>query len=215
MRCTKPKHLIVDERHAMNTDLDLVTAYMNEGDVDSDQLTAARATLQDAITAELRHAPTRRPSGMRPSAHALRRPVVRWSLSIAAALLVVALIVSQVLPSPKTTTSQAAAAQLDRLADVVTPVPALSAGQWYQSQLRGVVSVSISSVGTTPTPDAQASLPMTSEEWSNATGATCQSEQMGTAISPPQPAPRPGRHSASPTPRRINPRRAVAPGRRQ
>ena len=181
MRRTKREHLIVDERHAMNADLDLVTAYMNEGDVDLEQLTSARVALQDAIAAELRDTATGKPSDVRRRGPIHRRPLVRWSLSVVAALLVATLIATQVLPSPKATTSQAAAAQLDRLADAVAPVPVLSAGQWYKSRLQGVVSVSISSVGTTPIPDAQASLPKTSEEWSNATGATCESEQLGTA----------------------------------
>jgi hypothetical protein len=47
----------------------------------------------------------------------------------------------------------------------------------------GALSADVSSagVGGTPTPDAQASIPIASEVWSNSTNATCASQQLGTA----------------------------------
>jgi hypothetical protein len=164
----------------MNSDLDLVTAYMNDEDGDVAPLTSARSALHDAIAAELRKGATKPTRTTKPG-HTRRRPVVRWSLGVATAAAVVAFAGVEVLPSPRTTTSEAAAAQIDRLADAATPVPPLAPGQWYQSELQGAVSLSVSSVGTTPTPDAQASIPLTSEEWSNATGAGCTSQQFGRA----------------------------------
>jgi hypothetical protein len=163
----------------MTTDLDLIRDYMNEEDVDSDHLTSARATLQNAIAAEM-NAATKRPASAR-SRPLRRNPVLQWSLGVAAVVVAAAILVPQILPSSNARTSEAAAAQIDRLADAVAPMPALSAGQWYQSRFEGVVSVDVGSVGSTPTPEAQAALPLTSEEWSNATGATCTSQQFGAA----------------------------------
>jgi hypothetical protein len=92
-------------------------------------------------------------------------------------------LVLQVLPTSKTAPSVAAAAQISQLADSVQPLPSLQAGQWSTYQMRGALFADVSSagVGGTPTPEAQASIPIAFEVWSNSTNATCTSQQLGTA----------------------------------
>jgi hypothetical protein len=90
-------------------------------------------------------------------------------------------LILQVLPTSKTATPVAAAEQISQLADSVQPSPPLQAGQWSTYQMRGDLSADVGSVGGTPTPDAQASIPVAFEVWSNSTNATCTSQQLGTA----------------------------------
>ena len=105
----------------------------------------------------------------------------RWSVGVAAAVVVCAVLILQVLPTSKTATSMAAAEQISQLADSVQPSPPLQAGQWSTYQMQGTLSADVGSVGGTPTPNAQASIPVAFEVWSNSTDATCTSQQLGAA----------------------------------
>ncbi len=100
-------------------------------------------------------------------------------MTVAAAA--IAVVILQVVPSSNVATPEAAAAEISRLADAVQPAPPLLPGQWYQYQLQGSLSADVSTVGNTPTPDADASIPVSIGQWSNATGAVCTSQQFGTA----------------------------------
>jgi hypothetical protein len=99
---------------------------------------------------------------------------------VAAALL----LVLQLLPTAKSTTPlSAAAAQLSRLVDSVKPLPPLQAGQWSSYQLHGDLTATVD-IDTTPQTDSAASIPISVTEWSNSTGASCTSQQLGTASFP-------------------------------
>lgn len=166
----------------MSIELELVQYYMNGEDVPASELLIARRILDKAIASEI---------GLDDRGDALVRAsrkrggrynrFARRSVGVAAAAAACAVLVLQVLPTSKTAPSIAAAAQISQLADSVQPSPALQAGQWSTYQMQGALSADVSMVGESPTPDAQASIPIASEVWSNSTNATCASQQFGTA----------------------------------
>ena len=71
--------------------------------------------------------------------------------------------------------SQAAAAELHRLADNAAnqPVIQLGSGQWLQSEQDVSFFAEVSQVGSTPTPEARATVSATLKEWSNSVGESC------------------------------------------
>ena len=166
----------------MTDELDLVSDYLRADDGAPTDLARARSILDDAIRAEVPPEPPedRAPAPMRRPG---RRSKVRSRLVVAgsAAVVASAVLIVQVVPTSGTHPPVAAAAQISRLADAVQPAPALQPGQWSSVQMTGEVLASIGTVGTTKTPDAQASIPLSFGVWSNATGTTCTSEQFGTA----------------------------------
>ncbi len=166
----------------MSSELDLVRNYMNADNVSPDELSVARSILEDAISAEVElDRPSDRPAlpeiGDRRRSHRL----ARWSVVVTVAAAAIAILILQVIPTSKVTTSDAAAAVISRLADAVQPVPPLLAGEWNQYQLRGVLSIDVNTVGKTPTPNASASIPISIGAWSNSTSVLCTSQQFGTA----------------------------------
>jgi hypothetical protein len=166
----------------MSTEIDLVHDYMNAPDVSADELPVARSILEEAISAEIGpdHRSDMPVSATRRDRRRSRR-MVRWSVGVTVAAAAFALLVLQVVPASKVTTSEATRAEIARLADSVQPAPPLQPGQWYQYQLQGALSADVSTVGNTPTPNAKASIPIAIGEWSNSTGAICTSQQFGTA----------------------------------
>jgi hypothetical protein len=166
----------------MSTEMDLVHDFMNAVDVSAEELPVARSILEDAICLEVGH-DQRGDAATRVGRRNRRRSrrLARWSIGVTVAAAAIAALILQVAPTSKVTTSEAAAAEIARLADAVQPAPALLAGQWYQYKLQGVLSAHVSTVGNTPTPNAQASIPIAIGQWSNSTGAICTSQQFGTA----------------------------------
>jgi hypothetical protein len=74
-------------------------------------------------------------------------------------------------------TSEAAAAQLHRLADNAANQPALQLAndQWLHSKQEVSFFAQVSQVGSTPTPDAQATVRAAIQEWANGVGESCTS----------------------------------------
>lgn len=166
----------------MSIEEEVVQYYVNGEDVPASELLVARRILDKAIASEIglddpRDALLRasRKRGGRYNRIAFR------SVGVAAAVAACAVLVLQVFPTSKTAPTIAAAAQISQLADSVQPLPSLQAGQWSTYQMQGALSADVSSVGGTPTPGAQASIPIAFEVWSNSTNATCTSQQLGSA----------------------------------
>jgi len=166
----------------MSSELDLVQDFMNVDDVPATELVGARSVFDEAIRSESQPdsagvgavGPNHRP-------WRLSRRRTGWVVAALAAVAAGALLIVQVVPTPKTRPPVAAAAQISHLAAAVQPTPLLQAGQWSSYQLTGLLTASVSTVGKTPTPNAQASIPIGLQVWSNSTGTTCTSQQFGTA----------------------------------
>ena len=165
------------------TELDLVRDFMSELDGSEPELGAASAALDEAIAVEggggggeeVGHVLARPPERSRRPRRSLR-----WGIgvTVVAAASVVAVLV--VVPTTKAPESEAAAAEIARLAETVQPVPPLSAGQWYQYQLQGELSANVTS-GTKAAPvSSTANIPIAIGEWANSTSAVCTSQQFGT-----------------------------------
>ena len=164
----------------MSSEVDLVVTYMNGDNVSPDELPIAWSILEDAIAVEVERG--RRgdmPTSPRRTDRRTRR-LARWSVVATLAAAAIAVLILQVVPTSNDTTSEAAGAVISRLAADAQTVPPLLHGQWYQYQLRGVLSAEVSSVGKTPTPNAKASIPFSLGSWSNST-SVCNSQQFGTA----------------------------------
>ena len=156
----------------MSSELELVQAYMAGGD-DEPELSGARAILNEAMAAE--------DATMKPRTRSRSR---RWAIRLSVvgtAAAASAVLILQLVPTGTTNTPVAAAAQLARLAGAAPPAPALRAGQWSTYRMQGVVTAQITTVGTLPTPAAAATIPLSSQVWSDATGSTCTSQEFGTA----------------------------------
>jgi hypothetical protein len=114
-----------------------------------------------------------------------RRPVIRVCVGGAVAAVVAAVLILQPTPTSKVKAPEAAAAEITRIADVAQPVPPLAPGQWYDYQLQGVLLANVSNGAKTPggppINPAQASVPITLEEWVNSTSGVCTSQELGTA----------------------------------
>ncbi len=167
----------------MSEELELLSDYLREGGATPVQLDGARSVLDQAIRSEMErsHAPGREPEhGHRDR----RRPKLHRNVLIAAvvALVVAAVPILLTFSKPKNQPHLAAAAKISQLADVVRPTHVLAPGQWSSLQLTGELLASVGSVGSTKTPDAVASVPVTIGVWSNSTGTTCTSQQFGTAM---------------------------------
>jgi hypothetical protein len=167
----------------MSTEIDLVRAFMDESDeTQLFDLLVARSALNDAIQLEV--ALTGAEPADRPQRHSvrpLRRRLIRLGvgLSVAAALVAVAVVVAPTSQTPAR--HQSASAIIGRLADYAQPLPALGAGQWYQYQLQGEMSAQVTS-GTKASPvNATANIPIAIGDWSSSSGAVCASEQFGNA----------------------------------
>ncbi|HEX3794802.1 MAG TPA: hypothetical protein VHV57_09910 [Acidimicrobiales bacterium] len=166
----------------MSNELDLVHDFMNGDDVPATELVGARSILDEAIRSEgLPDSAGVVDAGLTHRAWRLSRRRTGWVVATVAAVAAGALIIVQVVPTPKTRPPVAAAAQISHLAAAVQPTPLLQAGQWSSYQLTGLLTASVSTVGKTPTPNAQASIPIGLQVWSNSTGTTCTSQQFGTA----------------------------------
>jgi len=166
----------------MSVELELLSRYINERSADAGQLDRARSVLDEAIFLEKEQ---RSPSELEAERGHRGRGTskVRRNGLIAAAVAVAAA-AALILPALSMSKSHAPMTTVDKitqLADVVQPKPALAPGQWSSLQLTGELLASVGSVGSTKTPDAQASLPVTIAVWSNTTGTTCTSQQFGTA----------------------------------
>ncbi len=163
----------------MSTELELVHDYMGDVEVEDSELLAAWSILDSAISEERDVQAGAVPMARRTTARRSRR-VVRWSAGITAIAATI-LLTLQVLPASKTDTpASAAAAQIAKQVDSVRPHPPLLAGQWSSYQLRGDLTANVE-VQTKPPTTTSASVPFDVSEWSNATGASCTSQQLGTA----------------------------------
>jgi len=80
-------------------------------------------------------------------------------------------------------TSEAAAAQLREIAANAASQPALQLGngQWLLTDQQVSFFAQVSQVGSTPTPEAQATVSATIKEWSNSLGQSCASSTSGPA----------------------------------
>lgn len=166
----------------MTTELDLVRDFMNEphGPEAEPGLGRARAALDAAIAAEggAQAEPDRGRVPVRTRTRSRRS--LRWGIgvaAVAAASIVAALVV---VPTSQKSGTEAAAAEIARLAEAVQPVPPLSAGQWYQYQLQGELSANVTSGTKTAPITSNANIPIAIGEWANATTAVCTSQQFGT-----------------------------------
>jgi len=167
----------------MNTELDLLSDYMNSEEVEAAELVMARSILDGAIAAELAgEGQALIPIRLTRKRRLVSRRRLQAVTGVAAAIAVGVVLTFQLLPSSKPDSSIAAAAQISQLAESVPTTPPLQAGQWSTYKMQGVLGANVSDVGKTPTPGAQASIPIELEAWSNSTGGTCTSEQFGTAI---------------------------------
>ena len=177
----------------MNTEVDLVRAFMAVEAATSDELGRARTVLDDAIAQEQRQEEERQEEQQQDVAatggalvHSRSRRFrrsVRWAIPLAVSAAVVAAI-AVVAPSARTPTAPAAAAEIARLADAVAPVPALAPGQWYQYQLEGVLTANVTSGTKTAPINATATIPIDIGAWSNSTQAICTSEEFGMVTFP-------------------------------
>ncbi len=159
----------------MTLELDLVRHYYLAGEEPpAHELGDARAVLETAIAAE---AVARR----RPPRRARARRLARWGTVAAASTAACAVLVLQLVPASKGSTPIAAAAELAHLADVAQQAPTVQPGEWATYRMQGELDAHVETVGKTPTPDAKANVPLLFEVWSNSTGATCTSQQFGTA----------------------------------
>ncbi len=166
----------------MREELELLSDYLSGRSATPAQLDGARSVLDEAIRSEM----ARSNAAEQESEHGQRdrrRSKLHRNVLISA---VVALAAVAVLILPTFSTSIAhphiaAATKISQLAGVVQPTPALAPGQWSSLQLTGELLASVGSVGSTKTPDAKASVPVTIGVWSNSTGTTCTSQQFGTA----------------------------------
>jgi hypothetical protein len=166
----------------MTNELDLLRDYINGEDASHVQLDKARSALNEAIRSEIASRPS--PASKTDSEQASGRTSKVGRRLVVVALATVAataVLIFQVTPGSKEHASIAAAAQISKLAASVQPTPPLQPGQWSSLQMTGQLLASVSSVGSTKTPDAQASVPVTIGVWSNTTGTTCTSQQFGTA----------------------------------
>lgn len=165
----------------MSIELDLVQQYLNDGaSVTADDLPNARGIL-DALISEASQASEAEVS--KATRRGRRRTWRRVGLSVGVAALVLAITVLVVRPNPVTKPRRAVTAsmQIDRLADAVKSAPPLQPGQWSTVEMTGQLSAQVGTVGSTPTPDAKASIPLTFDVWSSGAGTTCTSQQFGTA----------------------------------
>ena len=165
----------------MINELDLVRDHMAGVAASDEDLVLARSLLEAAIASEVdddgpdradRRAPDRR-------RRAARRN--RWLVGAAAVVAASALLILQGVPSSQDRPPVAAAAQIRHLARAIRPPVAPRAGQWSTNTMQGVLSADVDAVGGKPTPDTQASIPISFEVWSNSTGTTCTSQTFGTA----------------------------------
>lgn len=165
----------------MSTELDLVHDLMRDVEIQEDEMLSARSILDAAIRVEVdgRDRAETEPEPRRARPRTSGR-IARWSIGVAA-VAAAFLLVLELLPASKSTARlSVAAAQLSRLVDSVKPLPPLRAGQWSSYQLHGDLTATVD-IGTTPPTDAAASIPIGVTEWSNSTGASCTSQQLGTA----------------------------------
>jgi hypothetical protein len=166
----------------MSEELDLLSDYLREGSVTPAQLDGARSVLDEAIRSEM--ARSHVPEQESEHGHRDRRRSKLHRNVLVAAVVALAAVAFPVLLSSSKSKAQlhvAAAAKISQLADVVQPTHVLAPGQWSSLQLSGELLASVGSVGSTKTPNAQASVPVTIGVWSNSTGTTCTSQQFGTA----------------------------------
>jgi hypothetical protein len=164
----------------MINELDLVRDHMAGEETPGRELVLARSLLDAAISSEVGH---EGPGGPERPAHHPHRcgRRNRWLVGVAAVAAASAVLILQGSPSSHDRPSIAAAAQIRHLARTVRPPVAPQAGQWSTNQMQGVLSADVVDVGNKPTPDAQASIPISFEVWSNSTGTTCTSQTFGTA----------------------------------
>jgi hypothetical protein len=158
----------------VSTELEMIEEYMAGPEVPSGELRRAQSILDDVIASS--NAATSGMTSGRRSRH-----LMRWSIGAAVAVAASAVLVIQILPTTRVATPEAAAAQLMHLASVVQPPTELQAGQWSTDEMRGVVKADRFTLGKTPEPNVQASIPLTLQTWSNSSGSMCTSETFGTA----------------------------------
>ena len=164
----------------MSAEVELVHEFMMLPEASAaDDLRGARSILDDAIAFEARGTGDTNNLDLRRSHNRARR--ARWAIGVTVAAAAIAAVILQAVPSTTAPSAKAAAAEITRLADAAQRVPSLGPDQWYQYQLQGALSANVRS-GTKSAPiDASATVPIAIGEWSNATGAACTSEQLGTA----------------------------------
>lgn len=166
----------------MSNELDLVSSFMHSDEGPPIRLAAARSILEEAIRTEIGDLSVPR-APRDPHVTRRWRSTARTRIAVAglAAVVASAVLIIQVVPTSESRPPVAAAAQISRLADSVRPLPPLKAGQWSSVQMVGEELAKVGTVGDIPTPDAQASVPISFGVWSNSTGTTCTSQQFGTA----------------------------------
>jgi hypothetical protein len=111
----------------------------------------------------------------------LRHPVP--VLAAVAAAVAVAVLVVQLGPGIGGQPVSSAAAELQQIAANATnqPTPSLGSGQWLSTELNLEYTAQISDVGSTPAPDAQATVVASVKVWSNDAGQACTSGTYGPA----------------------------------
>jgi hypothetical protein len=115
----------------------------------------------------------------RPNRRRRSRPAIASvSVLLAAAAVVVGLVLVPSLhsqPPVRTAPTQTAAVQLQRIALTAGRQPVASAGpnQWLHTEQAMSIAAYVSQVGTTPTPDAKATINATIGTWSDTTGQAC------------------------------------------
>jgi hypothetical protein len=166
----------------MSTEMNLVRAFMVSAEGTPEDLDKARSVLDEAMALEASPPVVVSRMTTEKRGHGHGRGSLRWKVAIVAvAAAVIGGAVLVIAPSTRTPEPPAAAAEIARLADAVPPVPALAPGQWYQYQLHGALSATVTS-GTKASPiTATASIPIAIGEWSNSDTAVCTSQQFGTA----------------------------------
>jgi hypothetical protein len=128
----------------------------------------------DDVWALLRNSqPRRRRSG----------PALMLSGAVAAAAVALIVVLLPNLPNAPLHQPVAAAAQLRQIAARAAshPIPRLGGDEWLRTQQTVAFSAEVTEVGTTPMPDAQASVQATINTWSNTNGQACVSSSAAPA----------------------------------
>lgn len=164
----------------MINELDLVRDHMS-GEEAGEDLVLARSLLDAAIASEVEDDGPQKTERQAPDRRRREARRNRWLAGAAAVVAASVVLIVQGVPSAQERPPVAAAAQIRHLARAIRPPVAPRAGQWSTNEMQGVLSADVSAVGGKPTPDAQASIPISFEVWSNSTGTTCTSQTFGTA----------------------------------
>jgi len=166
----------------MTVELELLSNYMRSGRETPFDLARETQRFRELVDAEVageNAVPRDRVGGRAALSRRRLTVLVSTGGAIAAAMLLVVLLV----PSIGQHQPVAAAAALKEIAANAgnQPVPQLSDGQLLHTSERVSMFAQVSQVGSTPTPDAQATVGATVQQWSDKQGNSCISATSGTA----------------------------------